>query len=119
MTAKMLNTAEPLKTFDAKHNVWVGPKEAYYYKAVDFLEDGIRKNPRDSSMYFDLGYGIYYLKLADYANAATYLRRGVRYRHEKFMRRMFYHALTKSGQYEESIRGWEDYIGLSRPTRPS
>ncbi|HIJ66533.1 MAG TPA: hypothetical protein HPP77_11355 [Candidatus Hydrogenedentes bacterium] len=110
ITAHMLGTPEPLKWWDEKHSAWVGEKEEYYYRGVDFLLDGIRKNPRDSSLYFDLGYMIYFIKLRDYANAARYLGNALQYEHEIFVRRMYNHALMRSGQYEKSLAGWQDYL---------
>ena len=109
VTAHMPDTPEPLKEWNAKYKVRLGKKELYYYLAVDFLKDGIRKNPRNYKLYFDLGFGIYKIKLRDYANAVRYLSEAIRHRHDKWVPRQLYQCLELNGQYEESLAGWEDY----------
>jgi len=109
-TAKMMETPWPLREWNAQYKAWIGQKELYYYLAIDFIKDGIRKNPRNYKLYFDLGYGIYNLKMRDYANAVKYLSEAIRHRHDKWVPRMLYHALTSNEQYEEAIIGWEGYL---------
>jgi len=109
-TAKMLDTPEPLKEWHPKYRVRLGEKERYYYLAVDFLKDGIRKNPRNYKLYFDLGFGIYRQKLSDYANAVLYLSEAIRHRHDKWVPRQLYQCLELNEQYEESLAGWQDYL---------
>ena len=110
MTAPMMDTPEPLKEYDERYDAWVGDKERYYFIAVEFLKDGIRKNPTDSRLYFDLGYSVYQEKLDDPTNAARYLGEAVKYPHESYMRRMLYHAYEGMGEYERAIAGWQDYL---------
>src|SRR5690606_4545643 len=62
-TASMSDTAWELRNYDALHEAWIGDKERYYFYGVDFLKDGIRKNPRNYKLYFDLGFSIYEIKL--------------------------------------------------------
>jgi hypothetical protein len=89
---------------------WVGNKERAYYAAANFLKDGIRNNPRDYRLYFDLGYAVYAEKLNDHMNAVTYLTEATKQRHESWVRRMLYHSLQATGQFEEARAGWEDYL---------
>ncbi len=110
MTAPMMDTPEPLKEYDERYDAWVGDKERYYFMAVEFLKDGIRKNPTDSRLYFDLGYSVYQEKLDDYHNAARYLGEAVKYDHESYMRRMLYHAYEGTGDFERAIEGWKGYL---------
>jgi hypothetical protein len=108
-TAKMMDTPEPLRKWNDKYKARVGEKETYYYLAVDFLEDGVRKNPRNYRLYFDLGYGIYNIKLKDYANAVKYLSLAIQQRHDRWVPRMLYLCYELNGQYQEALDGWQDY----------
>ncbi|MEA3364281.1 MAG: hypothetical protein U9Q79_01455, partial [Candidatus Hydrogenedentes bacterium] len=85
-------------------------KKRLYYAAADFLKDGIRNNPRDYRLYFDLGFAIYDEKLDDPMNAVTFLTEATKQRHESWVRRMLYHNLQANGQFEEARAGWEDYL---------
>ena len=118
-TAHMLDTPEPLKEWNSKYKARIGEKELYYYLGIDFLKDGIRKNPRDYRLYFDLGFAIYNLKLKDYANAVTYLAEAVRYKHDRWVPRQLYICLEKNGEYERAMAGWQSYLekNLGDPER--
>lgn len=108
-TAKMPETPMQEKEWHPRYQVCVGEKEKYYYFGVDFLRDGIRNNPRDYRLYFDLGFAIYRVKLEDYSNAVKYLLEAVRYPHQRWVPRQLYECLELDGQYEEALKGWEDY----------
>ncbi len=108
-TAKMMDTPEPLKKYNATYGVRLGEKELYYYMAIDFLKDGIRKNPRNYQLYFDLGFAVYNNKLKDYANAVKYLSEAVRQRHDIWVERQLYICMELNHQYDEALEGWEDY----------
>jgi len=108
--AKIPETPEVLKVYSEKYNRRIGDKEAFYFEATDFLKDGIRKNPRDYRLYFDLGYAIYEQKLNDHVNAVRYLDEARRHRHDRWVPRMLYRSLMLNGQYEEAIEGWKDYL---------
>jgi tetratricopeptide (TPR) repeat protein len=110
LTAQMSETPGYLKEYVPEFGEWVGNKERAYYAAVNFLKDGIRNNPRDYRLYFDLGYAIYDEKLDDPMNAVTYLTEATKQRHESWVRRMLYHNLQANGQFEEARAGWEDYL---------
>jgi len=109
-TAHMIDTPEPLKKWYPKYKARLGDKELYYYMGIDFLKDGIFKNPRNYKLYFDLGFGIYKTKLQDYANAVLYLSEAIRHRHDKWVPRQLYQCLELNGQYEEALAGWERYL---------
>jgi hypothetical protein len=106
----MLDTPEHLKEWDPKYKVRLGDKERYYYMAIDFLKDGIRKNTRNYKLYFDLGFAIYKNKLQDYRNAVRYLSEAIRYRHDKWVPRQLYLCLELNEQYEDALAGWQDYL---------
>jgi hypothetical protein len=108
-TASMLPTPEKDKKWSPRYRKRLGKKEEYYYDAIDFLKDGIRKNPRDYRLYFDLGYAILEQKMDDHANAVKYLSEAVRYPHEKWVERMLYLVLRLNNQFEEAIEGWNRY----------
>ncbi len=109
LTAKLPETPEALKEFNPKYQRRLGVKEVWYYVAADFLKDGIRKNPREYKLYFDLGYAIYETKLNDHANAVRYLKEARRYKHDQWVPRMLYYSMWRNGQYDEAIAGWQDY----------
>lgn len=108
-TARMPDTPPALQRWNERHNVCMGEKEAFYYFGVDFLRDGIRNNPQEYRLYFDLGFAIYNNKLNDHENAVRYLREAVRVPHERWVPRMLYHAMESNQQYEEALAGWQDY----------
>lgn len=109
-TAKMTETPWSLREYDPVNEAWVGPKERFYFEAIAFLKDGIRKNPRNYKLYFDLGYGIYYEKLNDNHNAVIFLREAIRPAHDVWVRRQLYRIMSLDEQYEDSIAGWDWYI---------
>ncbi len=110
ITAPMADTPPALMEYDERYDAWVGEKERFYYRAADFLKDGIRKNPTDYRLYFDLGFSIYMEKIDDPTSAVRYLSEAVRYPHESWVRRTYYRALQDDGQYERSLQGWESYL---------
>lgn len=109
-TAKMTDTPEPLKVWSEKYKTRIGEKEKYYYLGAEFLQDGIKDNPRNYRLHFDLGYAIYNIKLRDYQNAVNHLSEAVRCRHDVWVPRMLYICLEKNQQYAEALRGWEDFL---------
>ncbi len=110
-TAPLPDTPEKDKKYDSDRDVYLGLKESYYYQAVDFLKDGIRKNPSDYRLYFDLGFGVYSEKLKDYANAVRYLKYAVQYlKHDIWVPRTLYIAYQRNGQHQEAIDGWKRYL---------
>lgn len=108
-TAQMPDTPQPLKKWSNKYKTCLGEKETLYYLGVDFLRDGIRHNPREYKLYFDLGFAIYKNKLNDYPNAVRYLTEAVRQPHERWVRRQLYICQELNGQYAEALAGWQDY----------
>lgn len=108
-TARMPDTPWPQREWQPRYRKCLGEKERFYYVAADFLKDGIRKNPRNSKLYFDLGFSIYKQKLEDYANAVKYLAEAVELPHEQYVPRQLFLCQELNGQYEDAMRGWEDY----------
>ncbi len=109
-TAKLNDTPYELREYFPQYTEWLGEKEELYYSGVDFLEDGIRKNPREYKLYFDLGFGIYDEKLHNTPKAIEYLDEANRLYHDRWVPRQLYRLLGKNEQYEESKKGWEDYL---------
>ena len=109
-TAKMPDTPAPMKEWDENFGACVGQKERLYYIAIDFLKDGIRNNPRNYKLYFDLGFAIYKIKLKDYENAVRYLSEAIRQPHDRWVPRQLYICKEMNGQYEEAVAGWQDYM---------
>lgn len=109
-TARMPDTPWPQREWHPRYEVCLGEKERFYYYAIDFLKDGIRRNPRNSRLYFDLGFSIYKQKLEDYPNAIKYLSEAIRLPHEQFVPRQLFLCQELNGDYEDALRGWEDYV---------
>ena len=85
-------------------------KQVFVTRAIAFLQDGIERNPTRFKLYFELGYGIYYLKTKEYEKAVVEIERAVRCDdHEPVHERMLLHAYERSGRYEDSLRGWIIY----------
>lgn len=108
-TARMPDTPWPQREWSNQYGACLGEKERFYYFAVDFLKDGIRRNPRDSRLYFDLGFSIYKQKLQDYGNAVKYLTEAVALPHQDFVPRQLFLCQELNGQYEDALAGWKDY----------
>lgn len=109
ITAKMGETPPEEKRWLPGHEAFAGDKEAYYYSAIEYLQDGIRNNPREYRLYFDAGYSIYHLKLNDHNNAVKYLERAVSMPHERWVPRQLYHCYELNGQFDKAQTGWETY----------
>lgn len=108
-SAKYQVTPPALLEWSDKYQACIGDKERFYYEAAEFLKRGIRYNPRDYRLYFDLGFGIYNEKIQDYEKAVLYLREAVNQPHERWVPRMLYQAYEANGQYEEALAGWKEY----------
>ncbi len=108
-TASLEDTPWELRRFYPKYSTWIGEKEGFYYNAIEFLKDGIRKNPRNYRLYFDLGYAIYEIKLSNHPEAIKYLSEAIRLDHDRWVRRQLYRILGENEQYEESLEGWKSY----------
>lgn len=116
VTAKMMETPWPQRKWDAKHGACVGEKEKYYHVAIAFLKDGIRNNPRNYKLYFDLGFAVYKQKLKDYPNAVKYLSEAIRQPHDRWVPRQLFICQELNGQYAEALAGWEDYASRFKET---
>ncbi len=110
LTAGMGETKPQDKQWLAAHNVLAGEKERYYYMAVDYLDDGIRNNPREYKLYFEQGFAHFRNKLHDYANAVRYLTQATRLPHERWVPRQLYQCMELNRQYRDALRGWRDYL---------
>ena len=110
LTAKMPDTPEELKVWSDRYGDWVGAKEQRYYEGEALLKQGIRNNPRNSHLYFDLGYAIIMEKQNDPERAVPYLREATRYQHERYMPRTLARAYEQAGRYEEAITEWQAYM---------
>ena len=116
VTAKMMDTPWPQRKWEPKFGACVGEKEKYYHIAINFLKDGIRNNPRNYKLYFDLGYSTYKQKLKDYPNAVKYLSEAIRQPHDRWVPRQLFICQELNGQYAEALAGWEDYARRFKDT---
>ena len=110
VTSQIAETPEIDKEYSEKYKKRLGKKDFFYYSATDFLKGGIRNNPRDYRIYFDLGYSIYELKLSDHVNAIRYMDEAIRHKHDRWVPRMLNRSLMLNGQYEDALAGWDDYL---------
>ncbi len=108
-TAQMPPTPQSLKVWSNKFQACVGEKESYYYVGADFLKDGIRNNPRNYRLYFDLGFGIYKQKLEDYQKAVFYLSEAQRQPHDTWVPRQLCIVQELNKQYGDALAGWREY----------
>ncbi|GMW00116.1 MAG: hypothetical protein AMXMBFR84_12540 [Candidatus Hydrogenedentota bacterium] len=109
-SARLDDTPWELRGYLKEYQAWAGPKEELYYSGITFLKDGIRKNPRNYRLYFDVGFAIYEEKLHDYINAERYMAEAIRLDHDRWVRRSLYRVQGVNGKFEESRAGWEEYL---------
>lgn len=109
-TAQLPDTPWPQREWNARHEQCLGEKERFYYYGIDFLREGIRRNPRNYKLYFDLGFGIYKQKLEDYPNAVKYLSEAIRLPHDRWVPRQLFMCQELNGQYGDALEGWKDYV---------
>jgi len=109
-TAQMPDTPWPQRQWHPVYQACLGEKERFYFYAIDFLKDGIRRNPRNYRLYFDLGFAMYKQKLEDYPNAVKYLSEAVRLPHDRWVPRQLFQCQELNGQHEEALAGWQDYV---------
>jgi hypothetical protein len=107
--AKLEPTPYELRTYHPEYADWLGEQEGFYYSGVEFLKDGIFKNPRNYKLYFDMGFGIYEQKLRNIPKAVDYLSEAIRLDHDRWVRRQLYRLLGDDGRFDESKAGWESY----------
>ncbi|MFP4499747.1 MAG: tetratricopeptide repeat protein [Candidatus Hydrogenedentota bacterium] len=109
VTAKLPETPPEQREWLPEENALVGEKGKFYYRAVEYLEDGIRNNPRNYKLHFDLGFAVYREKIEDYEQAVKHLERAVSLPHERWVPRQLFICYELNGQYEEAMRGWQKY----------
>jgi hypothetical protein len=75
-------------------------------RAVDLVQFGIRNNPNDWRLYYDLGF-IYYLNLKDYAHAADAFARGSRVPHaHPFLKLLAAQMAQHAGEIQTARMLW-------------
>jgi hypothetical protein len=84
-------------------------KMMYIDQGIGLLEKGIKSNPRNSKLYFELGYTMYFIKLKDWEKSAYYLGESIKYEHEAMTERAYVLALERMGEEEKAVAVLEDY----------
>ena len=110
ISAKIPMAPAASKIWYERYQKRLGDKEIWYYRAAVFLKDGIRDNPRDYRLYFDLGYSVYEVKMENHERAVFYLKNATRQKHDVWVRRMLLNSLKNNAQFEEAVEGWEAYL---------
>ena len=92
-------------------------KQKYIDQAIGLLKKGIKNNPRNSKLYAEMGFTIYFRKLADWEKAAYYLGEGTKFEHEPWVERAYALSLERLRQEEKAYailldydRRYPDYI---------
>lgn len=84
-------------------------KQIYIDKGIEFLEKGIKNNPRSSKLYAELGFTMYFRKLNDWEKAAYYLGEATNYEHEPWVERAYALALERIPDEKKALAVFEDY----------
>jgi tetratricopeptide (TPR) repeat protein len=83
-------------------------------KAIALLEGGIRKNPDDWKLYYDLGF-IYYMDLKDYARAAEAFERGAHVpKAHPFLRVLAAQMAQHAGEIQTARMLWQDTYATTK-----
>ncbi|MBI5119012.1 hypothetical protein HZA56_21315 [Candidatus Poribacteria bacterium] len=84
-------------------------KMKYIDQGIHLLEKGIKSNPRNSKLYAELGFTIYFRKMGDWEKAAYYLGEATKYEHEPWVERAYALSLERLLQEEKALAVLEDY----------
>jgi len=84
-------------------------KMKYISQGIRLLEKGIKSNPRNSKLYSELGFTIYFRKLSDWEKAAYYLGEASKYEHEPWVERIYGLSLERMKEEEKALALFEDY----------
>ena len=87
----------------------VEEKMMYIDQGIGLLEKGIKNNPRNSKLYFELGYTMYFVKRKDWEKSAYYLGEASKYEHESMYERAYILALERMGEEEKAFAVLKDY----------
>lgn len=83
-------------------------------KAIALLESGIRNNPDDWKLYYDLGF-IYYMDLKDYARASEAFERGTHVpKAHPFLRVMAAQMAQHAGEIQTARMLWQDTYATTK-----
>jgi tetratricopeptide (TPR) repeat protein len=85
--------------------------QTFIKEGLEFLREGITKNPGIYDLYFELGW-TYFHKLEDYDNAVKYFKKTVKYERPHYVDRMLAHAYHKKGDLAGEIEQWERCLTL-------
>ena len=81
----------------------------WYRKGIEFLKKGLTYNREKYDLYFELGW-TYYHKGMDYANAARYLERAVKFPHPDYVDSVLAHAYELNGEVDKALAQWEKQL---------
>ncbi len=81
----------------------------WYRKGIDFLKRGLTYNREKYDLYFELGW-TYYHKGMDYANAARYLERAVKFPHPDYVDSVLAHSFELNGEVDKALAQWEKQL---------
>ena len=84
-------------------------KMMYIDQGIGLLEKGVKSNPRNSKLYSELGFTMYFIKLKDWEKSAYYMGEAIKHEHESWMERAYVLALERMGEEENAFAVLEDY----------
>jgi tetratricopeptide (TPR) repeat protein len=84
-------------------------KLKYIDQGIGLLESGIKSNPRNSKLYTELGFTMYFIKLKDWEKSSYYMGEAIKHEHEPWMERLYANTLERIGEEERALAMIEDY----------
>lgn len=84
-------------------------KQKYIDQGIELLKKGIKNNPRNAKLYAEMGFMLYFRKLADWEKAAYYLAEAIKYDHEPWVERAYALSLERLKEEEKALAVLEDY----------
>ncbi len=86
-------------------------RKKFILQGVQFLEEGIRKNPRVAHLYFDLAW-TYFMRLGDLQKASQLFKTSFTIEPNLKNAIWLAYMYEKQGRYEDEMRLWEKYISI-------
>lgn len=82
-------------------------KKRWLQAGINFLLKGIKYNPQDYHLYYDLGW-TYWMKTKDYKKCIELFKVAVMWEHPQWVEHMLAHAYEKDGQLENAYKVWKN-----------
>lgn len=80
-------------------------KEKIKKYAIDFMEEGLKKNPDDYRLYWEIAW--FYYNENQFEKSIKYLNQAEKYPHPFYVENLKAHIYMKTGEKEKAIKEWE------------